>query len=182
MKALNRAAILSRLAERLEKKGSWCGETHLQKAVFFLQELLSVPLGFRFLLYKHGPFSFDLRDYLTSMRADGLLELRLREDPYGPSLLATRQSKELWKRFPLTLSKYERHIEFTAKKLGPKSATDLEKLATALYVTHKKPQDGIEERGKHLTSLKPHVPLAEAKLAVEAVDKLIGESKAILQA
>jgi uncharacterized protein YwgA len=60
MDRLRRAAILTRLIEQLRNGGSWCGETHVQKATFFLQELLNVPLSLDFILYKHGPFSFDL--------------------------------------------------------------------------------------------------------------------------
>jgi uncharacterized protein YwgA len=69
MDRLWRASLLLTMNEELRRAGSWAGETHMQKAIFFLQELIKVPLGFEFLLYKHGPFSFDLRDELTFMRA-----------------------------------------------------------------------------------------------------------------
>jgi len=70
MDRLRRAALLTQLIERLRRRGSWCGETHVQKATLFLQDLTRIPMGFDFILYKHGPFSFDLRDELTSLRAD----------------------------------------------------------------------------------------------------------------
>ena len=60
MDRLRRAALLTRLIQRLRDRGSWCGETHLQKASLLLQDLTGVPLGFDYILYKHGPFSFDL--------------------------------------------------------------------------------------------------------------------------
>lgn len=60
MERLNRAAVLLNLVETLRSKGSWASETHFQKAAYFLQELLRVPLEFEFILYKHGPFSFGL--------------------------------------------------------------------------------------------------------------------------
>jgi len=41
----------------------------------FLQDLMRVPLELEFILYKHGPFSFDLRSELTSLRADELVKL-----------------------------------------------------------------------------------------------------------
>lgn len=85
MERLAREAVLLSLVEKLRQAGSWCGETHVQKATYFLQEVAGVPLGFPFILYKHGPFSFDLRDELTAMRADGFLTLEPR-DPYGASL------------------------------------------------------------------------------------------------
>jgi len=73
MNRLKRDVVILSLIENLKKKGSWCGETHIQKATYFLQELFDFPLGFEFILYKHGPFSFDLSDKLTAMRADMLL-------------------------------------------------------------------------------------------------------------
>src|ERR1700679_4231265 len=85
MNRLQRAAVLLTLLAALKQRGSWCGETHLQKSVYFLQELLGVDLGFPFVLYRHGPYSFEISDDLTALRADLLLNLKLRL-PYGPSL------------------------------------------------------------------------------------------------
>jgi hypothetical protein len=55
------------------------------KLAYFSLDVLGVPLGFEFILYKHGPFSFDLSDEITAMRADALLQYQPRQ-PYGPSL------------------------------------------------------------------------------------------------
>ena len=46
MKRLQRGAVIITLVEKMKKKGSWCGETHIQKAVFVLQEIVGVPLGY----------------------------------------------------------------------------------------------------------------------------------------
>ena len=46
MNRLQRAAILLTLLDALRQRGSWCGETHLQKSVYFLEEMCGVPLGF----------------------------------------------------------------------------------------------------------------------------------------
>src|ERR1035441_4963526 len=73
MKHGQRMAVLTLLDREMLAKGSWCGETHIQKATYFLQELLGVDLGFEFVLYRHGPFSFELRDELSSMQADDIL-------------------------------------------------------------------------------------------------------------
>ena len=78
MKRLQQAAILVSLIEALEKKDSWCGETNVQKATYFLQELFGVPLGFKFILYKYGPYSFDLSEKLTYLCADSILDLEVR--------------------------------------------------------------------------------------------------------
>ena len=86
MESFQRASILLTLNEELRRAGSWAGETHMQKAAFFLQELMHVSMGFDFILYKHGPFSFDLRDELTFMRAQAFLRLEP-QYPYGPTLV-----------------------------------------------------------------------------------------------
>ena len=95
MKRLQRAAVLVDLADRLREKGSWCGETHLQKATFFFQQLFEPDLGFNFVLYRYGPFSSELREELSSMRADGLLRLKAQPYPYGPTLEPTDAGEAL---------------------------------------------------------------------------------------
>jgi uncharacterized protein YwgA len=80
----------------LKERDSWCGETHIQKAVYFLQELLQVRLGFEFIMYKHGPYSFELTDELTTLRANRLLRLIPREG-YGPSIVVNEESHYLHK-------------------------------------------------------------------------------------
>ena len=118
MDRLPQAAIVTKLAKRLRHYGSWCGETHIQKAMYLLQELLEVPTGFDFILYKHGPYSFDLGDELTSLRADGLLALEPQTVPYGPRFAATPVARHLHASFPKTLAKYADSIEIRGKSPG----------------------------------------------------------------
>jgi uncharacterized protein YwgA len=175
MNRLKKDALLSELADRLRHGGSWCGETHIQKATYFLQELRKVPLEFEFMLYKHGPFSFDLRDELTAMRADGFLDLSDR-GPYGPSLVPTRRSVELRQDYPKTLDKYRRDIEFVCDALGDRNVGELEKLATALYVYFEHESGSQRVRAKVLHDLKSHISFSDALEAVKHVDALIERS------
>ena len=175
MYRLRQDALLLELADQLTRKGSWCGETHLQKATYFLQELRRVPLEFEFVLYKHGPFSFDLRDELTAMRADGFLVLSER-GPYGPSLVMTQRSVELRLDYPKTLQKYEGDIEFVSDALGTKNVAYLEKLATALFVHFDHGPDSERVRARILHDLKPHISFLESLGAVKEVDGLIRAS------
>src|ERR1044071_9771598 len=92
MEHLQRASLLVALNEQLRKAGSWAGETHMQKATYFLQEIMGVPLAFDFILYKHGPFSFELRDELTAMRAHGFVRLEP-QYPFGPTLMTAEKSE-----------------------------------------------------------------------------------------
>ncbi len=178
MDRLKNAAVLTRLIERLRDRGSWSGETHVQKGTFFLQELLKVPLGFEFILYKHGPFSFDLRDELTSLRADELLSLERQPWPYGPRITVTVRTSNLQGLYAKTLAKYETQVAFVAEKLGGRGVAELERLATALYVTLPSEKSrSIDERTVELTELKPHISLAEAKAAMQEVDEIIDEAQ-----
>lgn len=170
MDRMKRAVIVTELADRLRSAGSWCGETHMQKAVYFLQELLKVPMGYNFILYKHGPFSFDLRHELAELRADRLLQLRA-FPPYGPSLLSTHAAEQLKNGFPQTLRRYNEQIDFVSNHLGKKGVAELERLATALYVTRNAGLRSSEDRAKHIHKLKPHVRL---DLALDAVSQTDG--------
>ncbi|MCL6615411.1 MAG: hypothetical protein K6U03_12545, partial [Firmicutes bacterium] len=137
-----------------------------------------VPLGFEFILYKHGPFSFDLRDELTAMRADGFLDVRIRETSYGPSPSFTPgQNHEILSRYSgEEVTRYERQILFVAKHLAPKGVAELERLGTALFVTCTEGAHDPGERARRIHELKPHISLEEARAAVETVDALRAEA------
>jgi hypothetical protein len=172
MKEEQNRAILVALIESLRSKGSWCGETHIQKAAFFLKTLTGVPIDFDFILYKHGPFSFDLKDELSVMRAYGLLDLE-GNYPYGPRILVTDMGTLLKSRYPKTLGKYEKQINFIADKLGDKGVVDLERLATAFYVTLEDHDSDVDARAAKMVALKPHIELQQAKQAVQDVDVFV---------
>ena len=84
-------------------------------------------------MYKHGPFSFDLRDELTALRADGLLRLEPQR-LCGVRIIPTKQSEYIQKLYPKTLRNYEDKVEFVIGELGGKRSVELERLGTALYV------------------------------------------------
>lgn len=171
MERLERASVLLALLEALRSRGSWAGETHLQKSTYFLQELLRVPLGLQFVLYKHGPFSFDLRNDLGGMFADSFLAWELQPYPYGPSLKPGSLSELLKRQFPEPARRFAREIEFVAEKLAPKRVVELERLATALYVTL---QGKVEahQRAERICQLKPHISPGDAEQALAEVDAI----------
>ena len=173
MNRLQKASIISELVVHLREHGSWSGETHVQKATFFLQEAAGVPTGFTFILYKHGPFSFDLRDDLVSLRADGIFELESRPYPYGPSLVPTDSSSRLRGRFPKTLKRYEKQIERVAAELGGRNVLELEQLSTALYVVSKDDRLLADEAAREIVALKPHISNELARAAVQEVRRFL---------
>lgn len=176
MQEIKQQAVLLALLEAMREHGSWRGETHLQKCTFFLQEGLSVPLDFDFVLYKHGPFSFDLHELLGEMRAKLLVKLSP-QYPYGPSLEPGPSSNTLKTGFPRTIALYSSQINFVAERIAPRSVVDLERVGTALYVTRQNPSSSPSERARLVTELKPHISDVLALSAVHEVDKLLTEAK-----
>lgn len=176
MDRLKRGAILVQLIRELRENGSWCGETHLQKGTYLLQALTKVPLGLEFILYKHGPFSFDLRDELTGLRADEVLALQP-QWPYGPRIVLTEQSNYIRRLYSRTLERYQNKISFVAEKLGGRDVADLERLATAYFISERLGGASIEERANELTKVKPHIPMELAKVAVQTVDRIAEEAR-----
>jgi len=174
MKRMARAAVVSALRDALDDEGSWTGETHIQKATFFLQEATGVPLGYEFILYKHGPFSFALRDELSSFRADGLVELKP-QAPYGPRLVTTEQGKALQERFPKTLTKYHDELQSVAELIGSKGVGELERLGTALLLLKSHAEWDDPQISMELCRLKPHVSEPQALAAVTKVREFLSE-------
>jgi hypothetical protein len=178
MDRLKRAALLTKLVEELREQDSWCGETHVQKATYLLQELVKVPLEYDFMLYKHGPFSFDLRDEITSLRADELIVLEPQIPPYGPRINTTVGSHKIQEKFPTTLTKYKNQIEFVSIEVGNKGVAELERLATALFVAKREePNATPKERAGMLCRLKPHISIEGGLAAVQEVDLMINKAK-----
>jgi uncharacterized protein YwgA len=174
MNRLQTDSVLIALIEQLRAAGSWTGETHMQKASYFLQHLMGVSLGFDFILYKHGPFSFDLRDELTAMRAQGFLRLEP-QNPYGPTLVPEQKSELLKNAYRKIIEGHISKIRFVSGKLASKTVTELERTATALYVTLDD-QIAATDRARRLTQLKPHITLEDAQAAVSEIDAIIVEA------
>lgn len=169
---LRRKALLLALCSELREAGSWCGETHVQKSAYFLQALMGVDMGFDFILYKHGPFSFELRDAVIDMYADGFLKMESRH-PYGPSFQPGRLSSQLKPYLP---GESLTSIAFVAAKLGDRDVVELERLGTALMVTLDE-GGSAPARARIICKLKPHIAKADAIRAVKQVDAIIHEAR-----
>lgn len=167
-----RAVLISCLLEEMDENESWCGETHIQKGVYFLQEVMEIPLEFPFVPYKHGPFSFELRNELTAMRAKGLLRLEF-EGSYGPRFKTTERIRNVRPFYKQTLQRHQPDITFIARELGGKWVSELERLATALFVTRL--EDGVSQakRAEKVSELKQHIPKEKAEKSVAAIDVLL---------
>jgi len=176
MERFKRQALLLAMLDSMMAKGSWCGETHVQKCAYFLEEGLEVPLGLNFILYKHGPFSFDLRETLGEMRGNFLIDLESRS-PYGSSLVVSDSGRALKERFPRTIDEHVAEIEFVADRLSVRGVAELERLGTALYVMRQGPHAELSEQVCEITRLKPHIDDEAATAALQEVRSLITQAQ-----
>lgn len=171
MTLLQRQALLLELIDQLQKYGSRCGETHIQKSVYFLQELLGLPLDFNYIYYGYGPYSFDLQDALTALSCDHLIRVQPRY-PYGASLLPAEGARAFLNRFPKIRGLHHAAIRFVAWKLGAKRVIELERLATALYVRLKSPNASAEKQAEDILRLNPNVSTEQALALLASVNEM----------
>ena len=175
MKRLQKAALIVEMLDKMIKKGSWAGETHLQKCLFLLQNMSNVPIGYEFRLYKYGPFSFDLRDDLVQLQAEGVLNLSPRSSSYGSSLEPSRPSLLLLhKHFPNTLKKYQHEICFVADQFGDMNARDLERYATVYHFFLKDSNSSNEEIGEMVNGVKPYITISEGAKTARHIRDIAG--------
>jgi uncharacterized protein YwgA len=166
---VQRSALIATLVKEYRTRNLFCGETHVQKSVYFMQELFAVPLGFEFLLYKYGPFSFELQGHVASMRADDMLTVRALE--YAATFEPGEQVSYLEKNLPRTIEAYRKAVDFAVKNLGPRGVKQLEPLATALYFTVQGGDRSVDARAIKIREVKPHISLQEARESVEQIDR-----------
>lgn len=180
MKRLRRAALIVDLVDRLHNHGSWAGETHIQKGSFLAQEMLGIPTEIEFELFKHGPFSFQLRQELGQMRADDILILQAQRPPYGPRFYSDEVAAQLRKQFPKTLRTYEPQLEWVANWMGNKGVVELERMATAFWVTQELGYHAsVDSRARRLHQLKPHFSMEDSAAAVAEIDEMLQEAPVV---
>lgn len=170
MTASERFVILLDLAADLRNHGSWAGETHVQKAMYLLQELFGFPAEFQFVVYRHGPFSFDLRESLDQMEAERLIELQEQPYPFGPRIAEGRSAPRL-RASTQYAQAFKKQITFVSLELGNAGVSDLERIATALFVSVDS-AIAPEDRAQRLLELKPHLALPEVENAFTRLDEI----------
>ena len=171
MKTEEQYALVLSLTDALYTKGSWCGETHIQKTAYFLETLEPVPSNLSFTLYKHGPYSFELHDILGDMLNLGFIAQE-HQPPYGPRLRLTDIGRGFLARQQKNIATHETSIKNMANTFCRHSVQGLEKVATALLL--RKQDDTLEPDAiaQKLHNIKPHISLPEAHAAVREMLQL----------
>ena len=168
-----KTALLGHLVSQLRAVGNWCGETHVQKTVYVLQTACQVSMGYSFVLYKHGPYSFDLKLDTSRLLGRRMLKQEPSAPPYGPRLRATTIMSNHATRHHQAIGRHSEDITRVVRFVNNRGVAELERLSTALYVTVRNEEESIESRARRIHELKPHVSV---ELATEAVEELDASS------
>ena len=178
MEIAKKAVIIAEMLDRIIRAGSWAGDTHLQKGMFFLQTMRGVPTGYDFVLYRYGPYSFGLRDDLIPLQSFGIIEVSPKPYPYGPGLATGESSRRLRARFSKTLARYDADFSFVADHFGSLNAGESERLATAHYFYLEGKADLSHEEVAHqVNAVKPHISFSEGVEAARRVRSLAESSR-----
>ena len=164
----NLLAVDLELIARLKQAGSWCGETHVQKSMYLLSVIDESNLDYDFIIYKHGPFSFDFRDDLTILQSIGAIKLKSTIPGYGPSFEIHPIADAFREKNKDFIKKYNKAIDYISTKFGNSDVKYLEKITTAIFITKDSPNETEASRAKKMNELKPHIPLKECEGAMRS--------------
>jgi uncharacterized protein YwgA len=159
--------VIAGVVNRLRKLGSWAGETHVQKTIYIAKSVFGLPLDAEFILYKHGPYSFDLNKNISHMLSRGIL-VSTPQGGYGPSLDV---NEAMLAALDAASGGYLRTVksqfEPACKQLAKMKVAELERVATAVYIHLNYPNLSQMARHAKLSELKPHIDRDTAVLAFE---------------
>ncbi len=166
-------AFILAVIDALHRHGSWTGKTHVQKALSLLRDEGRVPVPFQFVLYKHGPYTFDLIGELEQMQSYGAIAVEPNVQGYGVVLRESEMAKFAQTQAPLSPEEFQ-GIEAVCKFVGSRNVAELERLATALWIRRHEGVTNQADVAKRLHELKPHVSIADAERADSEVAAWLG--------
>ncbi len=176
MDLLRKIALVSELLDRIRANNVWAGPVHLQKSMFFLQEMRGVPLDFEFVLYRYGPYSFELQDEIEYIRGSGFLKWFFHDSPgYATGLETTEASRNIRDKLPKLMDKYEDDLAFVSENIGPMRSMQLERVSTSFYYMVKG-LEGDEDIAREVCKVKPHIDYSDAAEAVQQVRQFAEQS------
>jgi hypothetical protein len=80
-------------------------------------------------------------------------------------------------RYPKTIAQYAPKVQFVAERLGMKNVTDLERLATSLYVQRKLESGSEQLWATRVHELKPHILVNDATSAIKEVNEILVDAR-----
>jgi uncharacterized protein YwgA len=168
MISFKRHALLLRTVECLQESGSWTGRTHLQKALFLVKAAGRIRVPHHYVLYKHGPYSFEVEQELATMRSYDAICADQLLPGYGPTLQPSKNRGFVLKAGKLKQAE-SREIRRVCRFVNGRNVADLERLATAAWVLTQERITNNDGAAARIHELKPHISVDSAKDALRVV-------------
>ncbi|MFB3896624.1 MAG: hypothetical protein ACE14V_10020 [bacterium] len=165
----NGHSLLLAIIESLNRHGSWTGKTHVQKTTFLLKSIVQEEVPFEFVLYKHGPYSFEVEEALELMKAYQAIVAIPNPVGYGVNIHLGKNEEWLKQEEPISGALLE-SIDKLCTWVDSRDVKELEPLATAAWIKtteHVEAEDAIVAR---LLELKPHIP---RDMAIKATSDIL---------
>jgi hypothetical protein len=165
-----RLTLLTTLVERAP--GQLLGRTAIVKLAYLLQVLRGVQAGYTFTLYSYGPFDADVLNDLDFAASLGAVQVRTVSYPvgYGYEVRPGSAADYVKGQAAPWLQQHRSDIDWVVQKFAGRSASDLELLATLIYVDREQAASGQKipqaELVRQVRGVKPH--FSEACVTAQA--------------
>ncbi len=164
----NRHALILAMIENLQANGSRTGKVHVIKGLALASMAGFLDIPFEFFLYKHGPYSTDIEQNLEEMVSYDGISIQPAFDGWGVILKPSENATFIKRQAGLT-PEQRRGIERVCRFLKGKNATELERLATAMWIRKRMGIEETDDVAVKLNELKPHVSISEAREADQEI-------------
>ena len=173
-----RYGLIAAVVSALHRRSPQLGKTVLQKVVYLLQDLVRLPIGYRFQFYTYGPFSVELLQDLDLVEGLGGVKInRVVSLTGGFEILPGDRADDLIRKADNWLKEQgaDDAISRIVADYGHLSARDLELRATVVYVVRDLELRGtIGDNGRVkevVGDLKPRFGAREIEGAILELDR-----------
>jgi len=170
-----KAALVLAVIRSLKQHASWTGKTHVQKSLFLIKTATQIDVPFTFVLFKHGPYSFELETELEQMKSYLAITSELDPNGYGVVLSPGSGSRFIDQRGGLS-DVENSAVERVCRFVGQRNVSELERIATAAWIRKTERVGDSASVAARLNKLKTHVSIHDAELADIEVCTLLGRS------
>jgi len=167
-------AVIVYLAKKMQEQRQRFGKTALQKLVYLLETVFTVPVGYQYSLYIHGPYCRELMDDLDYIDCIGGVNVTADPSINGYNISPGQQAGVIEGKAQEFLDKYQSQIDQLMAEFGSMRVRDLELRSTIIFVdcdalaSHRemKRSDFVRE----INSIKPHFKWEEIEEAMAELE------------
>ena len=162
MKTQERLGFITEIA----KKNPNIGKTGMMKILYLLQAIYKVPLGYDFQIYTYGPYCQTVMSDIEYAEFADYIKMRSVAYPngmHGYLINISDNSDSILEYDTDILSQYKNELDQVIYFFGSKTAKELERYSTAVYVTlsfkNNHWGNSKDEICQSVKEIKPHFPM-----------------------